>query len=189
MAAVFVNSHRLEVMRIDFAVWSTDQKSVYLGGDDQCGEHLAAWRWDVDGPNPERFVDNSAVLMDADPSGRYLLGVVELGTKDRSLRGVPRVRPEMCRAASRHSNVRRLLLLTMASLSCTQLFPVGKSPFTVRLGSNGKVIGTPQVALKIPFTFPSIYLGGNAYDFSRDLSTIVYARPSRHFNLYLLSQK
>ena len=25
-------------------------------------------------------------------------------------------------------------LLTMASLSCTQLFPVGKSRFTVRLG-------------------------------------------------------
>jgi len=36
--------------------------------------------------------------------------------------------------------------------------------------------------------FPVLY-GGNAYDFSRDLSTIVYARPGGHADLYLLSQK
>jgi hypothetical protein len=30
---------------------------------------------------------------------------------------------------------------------------------------------------------------GNAYDFSRDLSTIVYARPGARADLYLLSQK
>jgi hypothetical protein len=54
--------------------------------------------------------------------------------------------------------------------------------------SDGKLIGTPQVALKVPFAFP---LAGyaNAYDFSRDLSTIVYARPGGHADLYLLSQK
>jgi hypothetical protein len=52
---------------------------------------------------------------------------------------------------------------------------------------NGKVIGTPQVALKLPFTFPLAF--GSSYDFSRDLSTIVYARPGGHADLYLLSQK
>lgn len=46
--------------------------------------------------------------------------------------------------------------------------------------SNGKVIGTPQVALKVPFAFPLAYQGGNAYAFSRDLSTIVYAHPGGH---------
>jgi hypothetical protein len=53
---------------------------------------------------------------------------------------------------------------------------------------DGKLIGAPQVALKVPFAFPLEYQG-NAYDFSRDLSTIVYARPSGHADLYLLSQK
>jgi hypothetical protein len=53
---------------------------------------------------------------------------------------------------------------------------------------DGKTIGTPQVALKVPFAFPMNY-GGSAYDFSRDLSTIVYARPGGHADLYLLSQK
>jgi hypothetical protein len=50
----------------------------------------------------------------------------------------------------------------------------------------GKIIGALQVALKVPFVFP---LEGKAYDFSRDLSTIVYARPGGHADLYLLSQK
>jgi hypothetical protein len=53
---------------------------------------------------------------------------------------------------------------------------------------DGKLKGTPKLALKIPFVFPLSY-HGNAYDFSRDLSTIVYARPSGHADLYLLSQK
>ena len=53
---------------------------------------------------------------------------------------------------------------------------------------DGKTIGTPEVALKVPFAFPMNY-GGNAYDFSRDLSTLVYARPGGHADLYHLSQK
>jgi len=47
-------------------------------------------------------------------------------------------------------------------------------------------MGPSQVALKVPFAFP---MGYNAYDFSRDLSTIVFARPGGHADLYLLSQK
>jgi hypothetical protein len=37
----------------------------------------------------------------------------------------------------------------------------------------------------VPFAF-SIAYGGNGYDFSRDLSTIVYARPGGQANLYRL---
>jgi len=44
------------------------------------------------------------------------------------------------------------------------------------------------VALKLPFAFP-LLAGGNAYDYSRDLSKIVYARVSGHADLYLMSQK
>jgi eukaryotic-like serine/threonine-protein kinase len=52
----------------------------------------------------------------------------------------------------------------------------------------GKVVGQPQVALKLPFAFPLVS-GGNAYDITRALSTVVYARPGGHADLYLLSQK
>ena len=53
---------------------------------------------------------------------------------------------------------------------------------------DGKLIGQPQVALKLPFAFPLV-AGGNAYDFAPDLSVVAYARPGGHADLYLLSQK
>ena len=52
---------------------------------------------------------------------------------------------------------------------------------------DGQLIGKPQVVLKLPFAFHEFYQG-NAYDFSRDLSTIVYARPGGQADLYLLSE-
>jgi hypothetical protein len=48
-------------------------------------------------------------------------------------------------------------------------------------------IGRPQIALKLPFAFRLFY-EGNAFDFSPDLSTVVYARPGGQADLYLLSQ-
>ena len=57
-----------------------------------------------------------------------------------------------------------------------------------RLWKDGSLVGTPQLTLKLPFAFPLDY-HGNAYDISRDLSTIVCARPGGHADLYVLSQK
>jgi len=53
---------------------------------------------------------------------------------------------------------------------------------------HGKAVGQPQVALKLPFSF-SLTTGGNAYDFTRDLSTVLYARPGGHAELYYLGDK
>jgi hypothetical protein len=53
---------------------------------------------------------------------------------------------------------------------------------------NGKAVGQPQVATTLPFAFP-LTTGGNAYDFSRDLTTVVYARPGGHADLYLMGEK
>jgi hypothetical protein len=51
---------------------------------------------------------------------------------------------------------------------------------------DGQLIGRPEIALKLPFSFHQTYQG-TAYDFSRDLSTMVYARPSGQADLYFLS--
>jgi hypothetical protein len=51
----------------------------------------------------------------------------------------------------------------------------------------GQLIGQPQVGLRLPFAFPLVS-GGNAYDITRDLSTVVYARPGGPADLYFLSQ-
>jgi Tol biopolymer transport system component len=53
--------------------------------------------------------------------------------------------------------------------------------------TDGKLASQPEVALKLPFAFPFV-LGyfGDAFDFTRDLSTVVYARPSGQADLYFL---
>jgi hypothetical protein len=51
---------------------------------------------------------------------------------------------------------------------------------------DGKIIGQLEEGLKLPFAFPLEY-NGNAYDFSRDLSTVIFARPRSQADLFLLS--
>ena len=53
---------------------------------------------------------------------------------------------------------------------------------------NGQVFGPARAMLKLSFVFPEYY-SGNAYDFSRDLSIVIFARPSGQADLYFLSQK
>lgn len=48
--------------------------------------------------------------------------------------------------------------------------------------------GSEIVVFEFPFSLRPDYVG-NAYDISRDLSTVVYARPGGHADLYRLSQK
>ena len=70
------------------------------------------------------------------------------------------------------------------------LYPVagrGEVTFHRQAWQEGRPVGKPQVALRLPFALPLFYRG-NALDFSRDLSTIVYARPGGQADLYLSSQ-
>jgi hypothetical protein len=131
-------------------------------------------------------MDNCSMVDDTDPSGHYLLGTVFFGEKI----GIYEVSI---------SDRKCISLLPGASTFTTTFAHDGKS-FLYAVTSRGEVtiyrqpwgdgkfVGASQVALKVPFTFPVEY-HGNAYDFSRDLSTIVYARPGGHADLYLLSQK
>jgi len=96
---------------------------------------------------------------------------------------------------------KKCIPLLPGTATFTALFPRDGKSFVYAIASrgevtiyrqpwkDGKIIGAAQVALKLPFTFPLGYATGNAYDVSRDLSTIVYARPGGHAELYLLSQK
>jgi Tol biopolymer transport system component len=167
-------------------VWSPDQKSVYVNGA-QKGETIPnIWKWSVDSSNLEKVVDDCGLVFDADPSGQYLLGVVLTGEKigiyevaisERKcislLRGTVTSNPTFARDG-------KAFLYAIASR--------GEVTIYRQVWADGKTIGAPQVALKVPFAFSQFY-NGNAYDFSRDLSTVVYARPGGHADLYLLSQK
>ncbi len=170
----------------DSAVWSHDQKSVYMSVEEKPGPTPTIWKWGEDGSNPAQFVDNCCVITDTDPAGRYLLGAVLLGEKtgiyevsisDRKC--IPLL-PGVVTWSATFSGDGKSFLYAVASR--------GEVTIYRQAWKEGKLIGVPQVALKVPFAFALDY-NGNAYDFSRDLSTIVYARPGGHADLYLLSQK
>jgi len=168
-------------------VWSPDQKSVYVSVPEKGGQMRAVWKWSVDGSNPEKFLDKCGTLWDADPGGQYLLGVVLQGEKT----GIYEV----------SISDRKCISLLPGAVTFGAIFADDGKSFLYAVATrgevtiyrqpwrDGKLIGAPQVALKVPFAFPLDYAIGNAYDFSRDLSTIVYARPGGQANLYLLSQK
>jgi serine/threonine protein kinase/Tol biopolymer transport system component len=168
-------------------IWTPDQKSAYLSVEDRVHRMPAIWKWSEGGPNPEKFVERCCIIGDVDPAGRYLLGVVQFGEKTGiyevsiSDRKCIQLLPGAVTESALFARDGKSLLYAVASRGEITIY---RQPW-----SDGKISGAPQVALKVPFAFPLDYASGNAYDFSRDLSTIVYVRPGGHADLYLLSQK
>jgi Tol biopolymer transport system component/predicted Ser/Thr protein kinase len=166
------------------SVWSPDQKSVYVSIWE--GPMPTVWKWNVAGANLERLVDNCGVVTDIDPGGQFLLSVLPFGEKtgiyevNVSDRKCISLLPGPATFSAIFARDGKSFLYAAASR--------GEVTIYRQLWNDGKLIGAPQVALKVPFAFPLSY-GGNADDFSRDLSTIVYARPGGHADLYLLSRK
>ena len=175
--------------RVYNSVWRPDQKFLYVSALEKAGSGAmpTVWKWSVDGSNLEKFVENCCDAWAADPGGQYLLGAVQIGEKS----GIYEV----------SISDRKCIPLLPGKATFTATFARDGKSFLYSVASSrevtiyrqpwkdGKIIGAPEVALKVPFAFPQDYAGGNAYDFSQDLSTIVYARPGGHQDLYLLSQK
>jgi hypothetical protein len=167
-------------------VWSPDQKSVYVNGV-QKGETIPSiWKWSVGSSNLEKVVDDCGLVLDADPGGQYLLGVVVSGEKigiyevSISERKCISLLPGTEAINTNFARDGKSFFYSNASRGAITIY---RQPW-----KDGKTMGASQVALKVPFAFSQTY-NGNAYDFSRDLSTIVYARPGGHADLYLLSRK
>ncbi len=167
-------------------VWSPDQKSLYVSVQEKAESTFKVWKWSVDSSNLEKVVDNCGFVTDANPGGQYLLGAVLSGEKT----GIYEV----------SISDRKCISLLPGAVTISVIFSRDGKSFLYAVVSrgevtiyrqpwkDGKTIGAPKVALKVPFAFPLNYFG-NAYDFSRDLSIIVYAHPGGHADLYLLSRK
>ncbi len=123
-------------------------------------------------------------MTDAAPDRKYLLGLVpsgeEVGIYQISIaekKHIPLL-PGVETFGLRFARDGKSFLYAVASRA--------EVTFYRQAWRDGKLIGKPQIALKLPFVF-RLYYVGNAYDFSRDLSTIVYARPGGQADLYFLS--
>ena len=150
------------------------------------GKGPVIWKEVAEGGTPEKVAEKCGFMFDVAASGGYLFTIITQGEKPG------------------------IYQFSLAEQKCTVLVPGvitfgltvandGKS-FTYAIPSrsdvtvyrqnwqDGKAVGQPKVALKLPFAFP-LTTGGNAYDFSRDLSTVVYARPGGHAELFYLGEK
>jgi hypothetical protein len=169
---------------ISDSVWSPDQKFLYVSN--WTGSNFEIWKWSVDGSTSEKITENCCRATSGDPSGKYLLGAIasgqkagvyELSVADKKciplLPGVETVIVNFARNG-------KSFLYAIASGAEVTIYR--------QAWEDGKLVGLPQVALKVPFAFP-LFSNGNTYDFSKDLATIVYRRPGGHADLYLLSQK
>jgi serine/threonine protein kinase/Tol biopolymer transport system component len=169
-------------------VWSIDKKFIYLSGpeNDSPSAATTTWKENVDGSNLERLVDACTYVFDVSPDGKYLLGAQmageRIGISEISIadKKCTLLLPGVITFGAVFARDGKSFLYAVASQREVRIY---RQPWR-----DGKFIGQPQIALKLPFTFPLGY-SGNGYDFSRDLSTIVYARPGGHTDLYLMSEK
>jgi serine/threonine protein kinase/Tol biopolymer transport system component len=167
---------------------SPDPNYVYLGGQETDLSKLSIWKVPVDGSKIEKLGDNCGAIWDASSDERYLLSSMNTGTE--AIGGVSEfslaerkcipLLPELSTLVVHFSSDGKCILYLAASHGETTLY---RQPW-----HDGKLTGPSQVAFRLPFAFRQGYSGA-AYDFTKDLSTIVYARPGGHADLYLLSQK
>jgi serine/threonine protein kinase/Tol biopolymer transport system component len=177
----------LSIYAVNYSVLSPDKETIYVTGEEKGSSIYTVWRVNTDGSNPEKLVDNCGAVSDADPGGKYLLGVVWSGEKTGiyevsiSDRKCTPLLPGVVTVYAIIAHDGKSFLYAVASRGEVTIY---RQPW-----KDGKTIGAPHVALKVPFMFPPWYADHAAYNFSRDLSTIVYAHPRGQANLYLLSQK
>lgn len=165
---------------------SPDPNVFYLGGMESDMAKVTTWKVHADGSSIEKLVDNCGGVWDTSPDGKFLIfsegsgnltGINEFSLEDHKCTSLL---PDISSLVVRFSSDGKSVLYLVASRGETTIY---RQPWR-----DGKLTGPAQPAVKLPFAFRQGY-GGNAYDFSKDLSTVIYARPGGQADLYLLSHK
>jgi Tol biopolymer transport system component len=167
------------------ATWSPDAKTFYFTGYEK--DPAKTTTWEAIGDNTaEVLVNGCGSVFDSSPNGKFLLssGIAGAGVGLGQISVVDRkciVLASAIKPAMTHfSSDGKSILYLLSSRGETTIY---RQPW-----QNGQLSGAAQTAIKLPFAFRQLY-SGNAYDFSKDLSTIVYARPGGQADVYLLSQR
>ncbi len=167
-------------------LWSGDQKTIYINGFDRPGAPSSVWKANADGSGTEKLSESCGLVFTLTPDQRYLITVTtngpDLGIRQYSLadHSCTTLIPGVITFGIMFAPDHKSFVYAIPSRNDVTLYR--------QAWRDGKVIGAPQVALKLPFAFP-LTAGGNAYDFTPDLSTVIYARPSGDENLFLLAPK
>jgi 6-phosphogluconolactonase (cycloisomerase 2 family) len=128
-------------------------------------------------------MSNICAISDVTPDGKYLLcnrfgnnvGIYEISIADK-------------KRISLLPGVDTFSQTMSADGKAIQYAVAGRNEITIYRADwkDGKLTSEPKPVFKPPFNFPFTFFG-NAYDISRDLTKIAYARPRSHADLYLLA--
>ena len=168
---------------VAWIAWAPDGKKLYVTSIG--ASKRIVWETDSDGSPARRFMDNCCFVTDVSADGKRLLGFVERGDDAGIYQVIVAEKKRIALApgvvtfAAHYSPDARSVVYAVAARNQVTFY---------RQAIDGeKVVGKPQVALTLPFAFPFNYLSGNAFDFSPDLSAIVYLRLAGQADFYRLA--
>jgi Tol biopolymer transport system component len=171
----------IKAAQIIYAIWSRDGKQLLVTTG---SKEFPIWTVQADGSQVEKFPGPGFNVSATTPDGKYILGFIISGldvgiyqmavSDKRRVLILPGIVTLMLRFASDYKS----FLYAVAGRGEVILYR--------QAWQDGAMVGKPQIALKVPFAFP-LYYKGNAFDFSIDLSKIVYVRPGGQHDLYHLS--
>jgi serine/threonine protein kinase len=163
---------------------SPDPNFLYLGGWEHDFSTVITWKVAADGSSVEKLADGCGAAWDSSPDGRYLLTSLNQGAQSA---GVSEFSLADRKCISLVPELNTLVVHFSADGKSILYFTPGRGESAIyrQPWHDGKLTGPAVPAVKLPFSFRVGY-AGNAYDFSKDLSTVVYARPSGQADLYLL---
>ena len=171
---------------IGFGIWEPGDQSIILGGGKANDRTAGNWRIFLnDSPVVPLFKD-CGTAVDLSSDQRFILGTAlwdeHPGIYQYSLadKKCTTLKSGITTYLAYFAEDGKSFIYSLTSNGQTTIY---RQPWR-----NGTPIGSPIPALKLPFAMREDY-EGNAFIVSRDLSTVVYARPSGHHDLYLLSQK
>ncbi len=170
---------------VGFAIWEPGDQSIVVSGLDKENK-VKAWRIWLDGRPPAFLYENCGMPVDISPDQEFILGTLiwtdAAGIYQYSLadKKCTELKSGIATFIMMFAHDGKSFLYALASHGETVIY---RQPW-----HNGTPIGSPVPALKVPLALREDY-NGNAFTVSSDLSSVVYARPAGHDDLYLLSQK
>ncbi len=162
-------------------IWAPDGKTLFLSFSKPNAKEPSLWKVNSDGSEGRLFKESALVAGDISLDGKYMVGT----TSTSSIAQVSILDQKLNELVS----VVTVFMVRFAPDGKSFIYAIqrpGEIIFYRQGWQDGKLMGKPDMVLKLPFAF-SFDFNGNAFDFSRYLSTIVFVRPTQQADLYLLS--
>jgi serine/threonine protein kinase/Tol biopolymer transport system component len=167
---------------INNIIWSHDGKALFASVPSI--KYISVWKMSPDGSNREQILEDGCIVTDITKDGKFLIGKISEGDEV----GIYAINLITKKLIPLLPNV-STMLVRFAPDNNSFLYAIEKGndvSIYRQQWKDGKIIGDPEIALKLPFAF-SLSFEGNAYDFSRDLSTVIYSQPNMQADIYRLT--